>query len=71
LGQTMNCPDHTPKAKDMKIKLWQIIGWFLILEGLGSLILFREQNIIFEVGRIVRIVIGIMIIKQKGDISHG
>lgn len=39
-----------------------IIGLYLILEGIGSFILFDEQNQLFQAGRIFRVVAGVFLV---------
>ena len=42
----------------MSSGLTEIVGLFLIAEGIGSLIAFREQPLIFQLGRAARVGIG-------------
>jgi len=39
-----------------------IFGLYLILEGLGSLIVFSDQDPVFQAGRLLRVGIGVFMI---------
>lgn len=39
-----------------------ISGLFLVAEGIGSFIAFADQNMVFQYGRLARIVIGIYLV---------
>jgi hypothetical protein len=39
-----------------------ISGFYLTIEGIGSLFFFADQEMIFQVGRVIRIVIGFFLI---------
>ncbi len=47
-----------------------LAGFFLTIEGIGSLFFFADQDIIFQLGRVIRVVIGfflIIVIAPKFD----
>jgi hypothetical protein len=39
-----------------------ISGLFLVVEGIGSLFFFADQELIFQAGRVTRIIIGFFLI---------
>jgi len=39
-----------------------IIGLYLIFEGIGSYIIFDDQNEIFQAGRIFRVIAGVFLV---------
>lgn len=39
-----------------------IIGLYLIFEGIGSYIIFDDQNELFQAGRIFRVVAGVFLV---------
>ncbi len=39
-----------------------ISGFYLVIEGIGSLFFFSDQELIFQSGRVIRIIIGIFLI---------
>lgn len=49
------------EGSQLKI-IFLVSGLFLILEGLGSFIVFSDQNKIFEYGRIARIALGFFLL---------
>ena len=50
--------------------IFLLAGLFLITEGIGSFIVFADQNMIFQYGRLARIAIGFYLVfmstKPKG-----
>lgn len=47
--------------------IWFIIGLFLISEGVGSLAVFVGQPLLFQFGRLLRVIIGALIIVRSED----
>lgn len=39
-----------------------ISGFYLVIEGIGSLFFFSDQELIFQAGRVTRIIIGFFLI---------
>lgn len=39
-----------------------ISGFYLVIEGIGSLFFFADQESIFQTGRLIRIIIGVFLI---------
>jgi len=46
------------------------IGLYLIIEGIGSFIIFADQNNLFEAGRVLRVFFGIFIIYSSSRIKE-
>jgi len=39
-----------------------ISGFYLTIEGIGSLFFFADQDMIFQIGRVIRVAIGFFLI---------
>ena len=39
-----------------------ISGFYLVIEGIGSLFFFADQELIYQSGRVIRIIIGLFLV---------
>jgi hypothetical protein len=48
------------------LRVW--IGWIIILDGCLSIALVHDKRFLWQLGRAVRILLGLILILMKGDI---